>query len=145
MQESKSSYASIEIPVQWGDMEAAQHVNNIVYLRWMESARLPLFTKLNAGKMEFAEIGPILAWQDCKYIFPVTYPDTVVVQLDVTSLKDDGIICTGKIYSKRHNKLAAISNKTTMAYDYRQMVKSEIPDSWKKRIVDFYGTDVLEK
>ncbi|MGB5371801.1 MAG: thioesterase family protein [Flavobacteriaceae bacterium] len=144
MQESKSTYASIEIPVQWGDMDAAQHVNNTVYLRWMESARLALFTKLNAGKMEFAEIGPILAWQDCKYIFPVTYPDTVVVQLDVTTLKHDRIICTGKIYSKRYNKLAAISSNSTMAYDYRSAKKSAIPNAWIKQIIDFYGAGILD-
>lgn len=145
MQESKSTYASLEIPVQWGDMDAAQHVNNTVYLRWMESARLALFTKLNAGKMEFVEIGPILAWQDCKYIFPITYPDSVTINLDVIALKADRIICEGKIYSKLHNKLAAISNNTTMAYNYRKRVKSEIPDSWKQKIVDFYGKDVVEK
>ena len=25
-------------PVQWGDMDAFQHVNNTVYFRWFESA-----------------------------------------------------------------------------------------------------------
>ncbi len=144
MQESTSSFSSIEIPVQWGDMDAAQHVNNTVYLRWMESARLELFTKLNSGKMEFAEIGPILAWQDCKYIFPVTYPDTVIIHLDVMTLKDDRIICVGKIYSKRHNKLAAISSNSTMAYDYRNKLKSAIPKTWIKQIINFYGEGILD-
>jgi acyl-CoA thioester hydrolase len=30
----------IEIPVAWGEMDAFQHVNNIVYLRYAESARI---------------------------------------------------------------------------------------------------------
>jgi acyl-CoA thioester hydrolase len=105
---------------------------------------LALFTKLNDGEMEFAEIGPILAWQDCKYIFPVTYPDTIEVHLDVTALKEDRILCRGEIYSTRHNKLVAISNNVTMAYDYRKSVKSVIPTSWEQKILNYYGTDILE-
>jgi acyl-CoA thioester hydrolase len=37
----------IEIPIAWGDMDAFQHVNNIVYFRYFESARIAYFEKLN--------------------------------------------------------------------------------------------------
>ena len=30
----------IEIPVAWGEMDAYGHVNNIVYFRYFESARI---------------------------------------------------------------------------------------------------------
>ena len=30
----------IELPVQWGEMDAFGHVNNVVYLRWFESGRI---------------------------------------------------------------------------------------------------------
>ena len=83
----KSSIVQLEIQVHWGDMDAMQHVNNIIYLKWVESTRLLLFERLmgneNAGT---AEIGPILAWSDIKYISPVVYPDTVRVEFDIVKL-----------------------------------------------------------
>ena len=33
----------VEIPVEWGDQDAYQHVNNTVSLRWFETARLTYF------------------------------------------------------------------------------------------------------
>jgi len=39
-QESENNFASLEIPLLWGNMDAAQHVNNTVYLRWMESIQV---------------------------------------------------------------------------------------------------------
>ncbi|MEM6698138.1 MAG: thioesterase family protein, partial [Bacteroidota bacterium] len=60
-----------EYPVHWGDMDAAKHVNNLVYLRWTESGRLLYFQAMNMDT-SFHEVGPILGWQDCKYIFPMT-------------------------------------------------------------------------
>ena len=39
-----SEYAcQVSIHVQWGDMDAFQHVNNVIYLGWVESARVKYF------------------------------------------------------------------------------------------------------
>ena len=34
-----------KIPVQWGEMDTFNHVNNVVYIRWCETARIELFRK----------------------------------------------------------------------------------------------------
>ena len=78
MMENRKAIAQLKIRVQWGDMDALQHVNNTVYLRWVESTRLLFFDQLIDGTVGKAAIGPILAWQDIKYIAPVVYPDTVM-------------------------------------------------------------------
>ena len=43
--------------VHWGDMDAAQHVNNLAYLRWAESARIELFEKSLLPLIEKAHDG----------------------------------------------------------------------------------------
>lgn len=42
----------VEIPVQWGDMDASQHVNNVVYLRWVEAARVTFYLSLSKGNLK---------------------------------------------------------------------------------------------
>jgi acyl-ACP thioesterase len=32
-----------DFEVQWGEMDALQHVNNVVYVRWGETARIDYF------------------------------------------------------------------------------------------------------
>lgn len=144
-EELEKVFVKIEIPVQWGNMDAAQHVNNTVYLRWIESARLEMFFKINGGNFKFRKVVPILAWQDCKYIFPLTFPDTAIITLNVSVIKSDRIQCEGKIYSKRNNRLAAISRNTLMAYDMQDLKKLPLPEKWVDKIVDFYGKKILEK
>ena len=54
MQELLDAYpVIIEIPIAWGDMDAFQHVNNTVYFRHFESARLAYFEKI--GTMQVTE------------------------------------------------------------------------------------------
>lgn len=144
-QEIEKAFVTIEVAVQWGDMDAAQHVNNTIYLRWIESARLEMFKKLNSGIYAFGKVAPILAWQDCKYIFPLTYPDTALIILDVSEILPDRIQCHAKIFSKTLNRLAVISNCTLKAYDTEELKKLPIPAKWTEQFVAFYGNDIIKK
>lgn len=38
--EHKILVHQLELPIQWGDMDALGHVNNTVYFRYMEQARV---------------------------------------------------------------------------------------------------------
>ena len=121
----------VEIPVQWRDMDASQHVNNVVYLKWVESARVHFYRELMDGKLLNEEdIGPILAWQECKYICPVTFPDTVIVGINKTEVLKDRIVTEAKVFSKSLNRIAAVSKQETVAYDFKLRTKAPLPMSW---------------
>ncbi len=141
--EISKAFANFEIQVQWGDMDAAQHVNNLVFLRWVESARIEFLKKINNGSTSFDKVGPILAWHDCKYIFPVTYPDTIIVTYNVTGIEKDKLFCEAKLYSKRLKRLVAIAKNALVPYDYESLKKEPIPESWLKVIVEYYGSSII--
>ncbi|MCP9770874.1 acyl-CoA thioesterase [Lacihabitans sp. LS3-19] len=142
--DTESPFFKTEIQVQWGEMDAAQHVNNVNYLRWAETARIGFFEKLNVLDLDFKILGIILAWQDCKYIFPIKFPDTAILTYDITSVFNDRIHGECKIYSKTNNKIAAISKSTVMAYDYNKLAKAEIPTEWKEQIISVYGKQIID-
>ena len=122
---------SVEIPVQWRDMDAAQHVNNVVYLKWVEAARVRYFMYLNNGRLKNEDnIGPILAWQECKYIRPISFPDDVIVGIKRTDTLEDRIVTEAKVFSKRMDRLVAISTQHTVSYDFKARRKVPLPLNW---------------
>ena len=126
----------IEIDVQWGDMDAAQHVNNTVYLRWVESSRIEFFKKVGyAEQPENSDVWFILGYQDCKYIFPVTFPDRVIVGVEVTDIAKDRIFLRSHIFSKKNQRLVAISNQTVVTYDYSVLKKVDVPEKLKNQLL----------
>jgi acyl-CoA thioester hydrolase len=131
--------ASLEIPVQWGDMDAAQHVNNTVYLRWFESARIHYFNHL-LNFMDFsgeAAVGPILAEVSCKYKIPVTFPDTVTSSARILpdSLSEFGFVMQHVIVSHRHGRIAAEGTARLVCYDYNALRKAPLPAALRERIL----------
>lgn len=120
-------------PVHWGDMDAAKHVNNLIYLRWAESARIAFFKAMEMDiSFESSETGPILGWQECKYIFPITFPDTVIVGVRCYEILEDRFKLECGIFSERHNRLAAISKQDIIPYNYQQLRKVPLPAEWQK-------------
>ena len=129
-------YALIrEYEVHWGDMDAANHVNNTVYLRWAESVRIEYFAAMGMDiSFSGIDVGPILGWLDCKYIFPITYPDWAVVGARTIEIKEDRFIMECAIFSKKHARIAAISKQSIIPYSYGDLVKVDIPENWLESI-----------
>jgi len=125
-----------EIPVRWSDMDAFKHVNNVVYLQWGEIARIKYLTSFITGDLNNISLGPILARQDCRYIFPITFPDTVKIGCRVSEIQEDRLIFEIKIFSEKYDKLSAIIYNTVMAYDFVNLRKADIPVDWVMKIQD---------
>ena len=77
----------VALPVQWGDQDAYQHVNNTVYFRWFESARIAYTRRLGLGEMmRERKVGPILAAISCDFRRQIAFPDTVHVGSRITRI-----------------------------------------------------------
>ncbi len=74
----------VSIPVAWGEMDAFEHVNNVAYARWVETARVAYFTRLGLMCPRRPDgVGPILARLAIDYGRPISYPDTVRIEATV--------------------------------------------------------------
>jgi acyl-CoA thioester hydrolase len=71
------------IPMRWGDMDAMGHVNNTVYFRYMEQARINWFDRLVPEADAWQSTGIVIANATCNYRRALTYPGTVEVRLYV--------------------------------------------------------------
>ncbi|PKN34543.1 MAG: acyl-CoA thioesterase [Deltaproteobacteria bacterium HGW-Deltaproteobacteria-19] len=128
---------SLEVPVAWGEMDAMGHVNNVVYFRYFESARIAYFEKM--GLIDFMKktgIGPILATTSCQFRIPLTYPDSVLIGAKVVSVEDDRFVMHYIVVSKKHRKPAAVGEGVIMAFDYRGGKKVPVPEELKQRVLE---------
>ena len=71
------------MPIRWGDMDAMGHVNNTVYFRFMEQARISWFNALVPERDAWQSMGIVIVNASCNYKRPITYPGTVEIRLFV--------------------------------------------------------------
>ncbi|MBU2622829.1 MAG: acyl-CoA thioesterase [Proteobacteria bacterium] len=127
----------IEIPVAWGEMDAFQHLNNIVYFRYFESARIAYFEKLDLLELMTQKgIGPILASTSCKFRIPLTYPDKVLSGAKVSKIEKDRFTMNYIVVSTKLERVAAEGEGLIVAYNYRENKKITIPQNMRDRIMN---------
>ncbi len=126
---------SVTIPVAWGEMDAFRHVNNVVFARWIESARVLYFTRV--GLMEPLRpdgVGPILARVAIDYRRPVTYPDTVRVDATTTRIGRSSFTMSYRVWSEGQAAEVAAGEDVIVTFSYHEGRAVEVDDALRAAI-----------
>lgn len=114
----------------WGDMDAYDHINNTVYFRYFEDARIAYFDKIgvNQYKREH-QIGPILASTKCDFRLPLQYPDNIQITATIRDIKEKRFSMKYQVFSEKFQGLAAEGEALVVFYDYGVGKSCAIPKS----------------
>ena len=123
-----------ETPIAWGDMDAFGHVNNTVYFRLFESARIAYLDRIGFRGND-NHVGPILASTHCRFRRPLVYPDSVQVGARVSELSTDRFTMEYRIISRKSGEVAADGGGVVVSYDYAAGMKTPLPDTVRATIL----------
>ena len=125
-----------EIPVAWGEMDALNHVNNVVYFRYFETARLDYFAGIGLmEEMQVTQTGPVLSETSSRYRRPVTYPDTLLVGSRVSVLGEDSFVMDYKIVSKQQGAVTTSGNAKVVMFNFKQQQRANLSQTLLDKIV----------
>ena len=114
--------------VIWGDMDAFGHINNTVYFRYFEDARIAYFTKIGISELkEQSGTGLILAKSHCNFRLPLDYPDRIHIATRSRILSPKTIVMEYAVFSEKHGSIAAEGEGLIVYYDYAKGKSCEIP------------------
>jgi acyl-CoA thioester hydrolase len=77
--EQKKLVHEIVIPIRWGDMDAMGHVNNTIYFRYFEIARLDWIFKVGAST-DLTGQGPVIVNAFCNFLRQLEFPGDALVK-----------------------------------------------------------------
>lgn len=127
-----------ELPVQWGDMDALGHINNVMYIRYFETSRIAFFNESAIWQeLEKEGLYIILAKIDCNYKIPIVFPDTITVQSGIVSIGNSSITVHQQVISLKYG-LAAEGNAVVVCIDKNLHKTTAIPAHIRSLIEEKY-------
>jgi acyl-CoA thioester hydrolase len=105
-------------PLRWADMDAFQHVNNVVYLRYLEEARVDwMFNRASdSGVTDFAKLGVVVARHEIDYRRPLLYsPEPVRIESWVTRIGNSSFTIAYEVRDDEH--VYATASSVLVPYD----------------------------
>jgi acyl-CoA thioester hydrolase len=122
------------LPVQWGDQDAFGHVNNVVYFRWFESARVDLLNACHSAvTMSGTGLGPILASVKCDYRRQLRFPDTVYIGSKITRSGRSSADIMHAVVSREQGEIVAEGVSVIVVFDYDTQRVTRIPDDLRQQ------------
>ena len=128
----------VEADVAWGEMDSYGHVNNVVYFRYFENARVELLCRV--GWFDLKEtfgMGPIVASASARFRKPLKFPDRIAIGARFTEIQSDRVTVEHAIFSSAWEAIAAEGPAVVVNFDYRAGVKAALPEELRKALTSF--------
>jgi len=84
-------------PMRWGDMDALGHLNNTLYFRMCEEARVGWLEARGWSVSTEAGTGAILAATSCQYRAPMVYPCDILIETRVAKIGNSSFTLSHRI------------------------------------------------
>jgi acyl-CoA thioester hydrolase len=131
----------VQVPIQWGDLDAYGHVNNTVFFKLFESARIAYLEACGfIASYEEDREGAILHSTACRFRKPLNFPDDVLVGGRTTEVGEDRFEMGYAIVSTTHDHLAGEGTATIVSFDYTNGKKAAMPTGVASAISDLERT-----
>jgi len=130
----------VTIPLLWGDQDAFGHINNVVYFRWCETARVEYMIRVGMWvPLPPLGVGPILASVKCDYKRPLNFPDTVHIGARITRIGNSSLRMEHSIVSENLGIVAATADSTIVLLDYSLNQAVRVPPEMRRIIGELEG------
>ncbi len=122
--------------VAWGDMDAVGHVNNVMYYRYIESARVEYLMRIQAIGQG---LSAVIASSSCRFLRPVFFPDTLEIGVQIIEVRNSGFRMNYVLYSTNQQQVVATAEAIAVMVNATTLEKAALPPELRERI---YGLEM---
>ncbi len=123
----------LEITPRFRDIDSLGHVNNAVYLTYMEEARTQFYMK-TANRKRLEELEFILASAKLDFRSPIAWGEIVLVRVWPTRIGTSSFTLRYEMRVKGEGRLVAEAESVQIAYDYAAKKSKPIPATFRRAL-----------
>jgi acyl-CoA thioester hydrolase len=120
--------------VRFRDLDALAHVNNAVYLTYLESARIAYWMHVT-GSSDLAQLDMILARVELDFRSPVRFGDELLAGVRCASLGRSSFVMEFRIVERGSGRLVAEARKVLVHFDHAAGRSSPLPEALRARLL----------
>ncbi len=132
------------VQIRFVDTDMLGHVNNSIYLSFMEYARINYFRAVLGANVNWNSRGIIVAKAVIDYKIPIFFRDNLVVKTRVSRLGKKSFDMEYQlihITPEKKEVLKATGVTVMVCYNYEENKTIEIPAEWREKIAKLEGLD----
>jgi len=117
----------VNITTRWSDNDVYQHVNNVVYFSYFDTAVNQNLIEHGLLDFENGEVVGLVVNNQCQFFASTAFPDIVTVGLSVEKIGNSSVTYRLGIFKNDENKLSALGIYTHVYVDRKTQKPISIP------------------
>lgn len=143
--EDKYSFRHAQpIQMRFNDLDALQHVNNTIYLEYMDFAKTQYITEVLAGVFDIFRESLVIVNVNCEFYEITRYGEPIEVLSRVDKISAHSVVFVQRVANRSTGHVKAIARTVMVGFNIADDCKMEIPSQWTERINAYEGRDVRE-
>jgi acyl-CoA thioester hydrolase len=118
--------------VEFRDVDTAEHVNNAVYLTYLETARIGYLGEA-LGDDFLYRLSLILAHITVDFRSPARFPETLEIGSRVPRIGTKSFVMEHEVRAGG-GRLVAEASSVLVAFDYQSDTSMRVPEEWRRRL-----------
>lgn len=129
---------AVEVQTRFRDTDAMGHVNNAVYLSYMELARMEYVRRV-FGVTDYRSVDFILARSEIDYRSPAYAGEALTVGIRVSKIGGASFAMDYRIVEGGTGRLVAEARTVQVAFDYRGGKVKRVPSEFRRKVEKYDG------
>jgi len=136
---SKQEFTHVfPLSVRWGDADVYGHINNVEFVRYVESGRVAYCEEVMGLKLKVGmEAGWVLADMQCTYLQQVHYPALLEVYTRISNMGTKSATVRADIYCKGENEPVLTSRGVMVWFDMKRQQTAPIPEDIRTKVASY--------
>lgn len=126
------------IRVRFRDLDALQHVNNAVYLSYLEEARVEYLRQV-LGQSRPGDYAVVVARVEIDYRSAATMDDELVVGTRVSRIGGASFEMVYTIADKKSGRVIAEAKTVLVGFDHKEKKVSKLPGEFVAKVREYDG------
>lgn len=127
----------LKLRIDWSEMDLFGHVNNVMYIKYMQAARVNLWELIGMNGIDEQGLGPMLASTECQFIQPMFYPGSVRMRSRVTFMKNSSFGIE-HIMVNDQDEITAVGNDVIVYYNFKQNEKVVMDEDFRSKLEAYH-------
>ena len=124
---------TVEVQTRFRDTDAMGHINNAVYLTYLELARMEYIRRV-FGVADYAGVDFILARAEIDYRSPAKAGEALTVGVRVAKIGGASFTMDYLIAEKDSGRVVAEAQTVQVGYDYRRAKVKKLSEEFKSKV-----------
>ena len=135
--EAETYKLELQLRIDWSDLDMYKHVNNISFMRYMQSGRVNFWEASGIYKMyENSNMGTMLVSTHCDFKKSLYYPGKAIVKTKLDFIKNSSFGLKHLILDET-NEICAEGKDVVVCYDFDKDKTFKIPEDLREKLSEF--------